>query len=249
MSNGITEALKGEVEANRIIEGEGEGDKGEKKPDENKPGLGEEAEVKLKEALESGAEANSLIEEFGGVERTKEIITFLQSPEFKEKMAEKKTDLPAGSEPDEKQQATDLIQKWIRDAINPLQSQIAQLTKQTTGRVGDMENLLATSNLTNALDRLSKTYPDLSDYREGIIKHVKELYPKGNFTEENIKNVYLLSKINKGKIDDGSVKENPNKLKTDLSNLNLGDLKKDLSKKGGKKSFGDIYDSIVKQAS
>lgn len=251
MPSGMDEALKGEIVA-PVVEGDKDKDsdiKGEEKDKSTATGIGESAEEKIRLAEESSQDANALIGQLGGLERTKEVITYLGSEEFKTLYSNKdkvsKQISGLDTEIDEKQKAVELIESMITKITNPLQSQITQLSSQSISRLSDVENTLTESNLTNALDRLSSKYPDLAEHREGIIKNAKELYPKGNFTESNIRSLYLLSKIDKGEISDGSKpKIDPDKIRPDLSNINIDKLKKSMS---GKKSFRDIGAEIISQ--
>ena len=243
--NGMDEALSGELSA----ESEDEQKNEEEKKIETHPvdsGIGDAAAAKLNEAVEAGKSANELIAKFGGSEKAQQALEYLQSEEFRtlyNKSKENPADSPA--EGDERAQAVKLIEDMISKATNPLQSQIAQLSKVSTGRIGELENTLATTNITSALERIAEKNPDLADYREGIVKHIKELFPKGNFTEENVKNVYLLAKIKAGKIGN---EPNPDENKAKLEDLSKVDLLS-ISKTSKGKDFSQIGKEIMDQVS
>ena len=247
MLSGIDEALKNQIveEDNLDLDKENK-DKDDSNKEDNLPndkGIGEEAELKIKELTEANEVSNKLIDQFGGSEKAKQWIEYLNTQEFKDlssKKIDKSDDSDSLFKGEEQKEAINFVNKMILEKLSPLQSQMNSLSKQSVDRLGDVEEQLLSSRLDTALESLSTKFPDLDDYKEGIVKHAKELYPKGKFTFENIKSLYLLAKIDAGKLDDGSKKEDKPDL-DDLSNIDI----KSLTKDSKNKSFNEIAKSIM----
>lgn len=240
MAGGIDEALKGQIEGN--VEKEEEGNKNKEiegkksdETDENLGGIGEGAQEKINELTESNKAANELIDKLGGIDKAKQWVDYLSSSEFKELTDKKSPSKEESPEGDEYNKAVSIIKELIADRINPMQNQINSLSKQSIDKISSIESGIQSTKINSALDSLSSKYPDLVDYREGIIKNAKELYPKGNFTADNIRSLYLISKIEAGKLSDGTEKKSLNTIK-DINE----EIIESVRSKTKDKSFGEI---------